>query len=316
MPKSKKKYKEKQACGVEGGVLWQSNAFNRLNFIAYKNQILSLALNRFKWLHLPPGCDERFLEYTLLFNGVATICFPKKLPGRFVSTQAITQGVMNVYQTPTRWDSFGVQGWRFPVDNRNGVLVYENRLRVPRLSIIDFLALELADIAATRRLNRQHQKTPFVITAPQSKELDVINYYKQLTGNEPAIIGYDDLMDDISVGTINTQVPFIGQQLDEAERNVWDRVYMYLGIPNMPYKTERQTQDEIRAQKAPSDMMALDSLGARREAAQKLNARFERYLDEPIQVVMNHDLESENYDDMHSARMLMEVMTGEDLSTV
>lgn len=301
MSKSRKKHQEKQ-CNTPLNVYWQSQNFNQLAFVAYRQQLLSLALSRFRWEGLPPTCNERFLEYTLLFNGCATIAFPKKQKGVFYSTQVVEQSPPNVYDNPSKWRSVGNNGWSFNVTNKNGVFLYDNKLRRSILTTIDFFALELQDIAATRRLNRMHQKTPYTITAPQGKELDIINAYKQLTGNEPAMLGYSSMMDDINVGTINTQVTFIGEELDAAEINAWSRIYAFLGIPSLPFKAERQVEDEVKSNKAPSELSLLDPLSCRREAADKLNARFSEYLDEPIRVYFNRDIETDNFNTLHTLK--------------
>ena len=56
---------------------WQSAGYNSELFIIYRQQIMKLAMNRYKWINLPITCNERYLEYTLLTQGIATIAFPK-----------------------------------------------------------------------------------------------------------------------------------------------------------------------------------------------------------------------------------------------
>ena len=77
---------KKRRAGFYGDNYFQSSAWNQRTYAMYRNWIYAIALTRFKWVNLPPTCNERYLEWTLLNQGVATIAFPKKQPGVFYST--------------------------------------------------------------------------------------------------------------------------------------------------------------------------------------------------------------------------------------
>ena len=281
------------------GMLWQSAELNDNLFWYYVNVITQMAMTRFRWLNLPSTCDERFLEWTLCYEGVATIAFPKKMKGTFFSTQAVTQGPINIYDVPTKWRSFGNNGWNFYCDNSNGVLVYDNVTRYPLMNGIQLYADELTHIRITKRMNRMHQQIPWIITGPQEKRQDMANLFKQVAGGEPAILGTDGLQ-TIDFNALQTGVPFLGEDLAADETSVWNRIYTMLGIENNPFKAERQTEDEIRAQKTPTGLVLLASLEERRRAAEKLNQRFGKYLSAPISVVLRQDNLSENWNFAHN----------------
>ena len=85
-----------------------------------------------------------------------------------------------------------------------------------------------------------------------------------------------------------------------------------LGIGNSTFKNERQTEDEIRGQKQPTELLALSGLSMRRRAAEKLNRRFEKYLTKgPIEVVWNQDNISENYNLLSNMQTQLKLMGGE-----
>lgn len=52
---------------------WQSAAYNQELALIYEDWLMGLALSRFRWEGLPDTCDARYLEWTLMTNGVATI---------------------------------------------------------------------------------------------------------------------------------------------------------------------------------------------------------------------------------------------------
>lgn len=295
---------------MSSDMYWQSPSFTNRMYNMYRNQILSLALTRFEWHNLPPTCNARFLEWTLLTQGQATISFPKDQEGVFYSTQVTWQGAPNIYDNPPRWISIGNNGWRFEASPLTGVVVWDNLLRMPILDAIDLMARELTDLSRTEQINRLHQKTPYLITGPQDKKIDLTNLWKQISGGEPAVIGTDGLS-QIEVKAISTEVPYLASEIDAAIQNTWTRIYQLLGIDAMPFKQERQIEDEVISQQAPSSMQALGFLAARREAAEVLNTRFEQYLEEPITVTMREDWQSDNWNMEHNIKDRLEAQDGD-----
>ena len=94
----------------------------------------------------------------------------------------------------------------------------------------------------------------------------------------------------------------IGEELTAEEENIWNEIYLALGIAHQTYKNERMIEDEVRSQKEPSEFVRLDSLNCRREAARKLNDRFGEYLDKEIKVIWDYDNASENYNYLYNIK--------------
>lgn len=274
---------------------WSDAQINEALYTSFLNQITSLALTRFEWQGLPPTCDERFLEWSLLTDGMATIAFPKDQPGIFYSTQAVSQGTLNVYQNPASWRSYGINGWNFSVDNSNGVFIWDNRLRVSIWQDMQIYARELANITRTKQINRLHSRVPFLITAPQEQQESVDNTWAAIVSGESAIMGYPAFTQNIQVEAVQTGVQYLGTELQQDLLNVWGDVYRRLGIPNMPMKMERQIEDEVHNYEAPTETFRLDPLSERRAACDKLNERFGDRLTEPIRCVFRTDHESHNF---------------------
>lgn len=289
---------------------WQAPSYTNRLYSMYRNQILSLALARFEWHGLPPSCNPRFLEWTLLTQGQATIAFPKEQEGIFYSTQVSWNSPPNVYDNPSSWTSIGNNGWRFNASPASGVVVWDNLLRAPILDAIDLQARELTDLTRTEQINRLHQKSPFILTGPQDKKIDLTNLWKQIAGGEPAVIGTDGLS-QIEVKAISTEVPYLASEIDAAIQNCWTRIYQLLGIDSLPFKQERQVEDEIISQQTPSSVQALGFLAARREAAETLNSRFEQYLEEPITVTLREDWQSDNWNLSHDLKDRLEAEDGD-----
>lgn len=289
---------------------WQTSDYNSALFMMYRQQIIKLAMNRFKWVNLPPTCNERYLEMTLLFQGIATIAFPSKQRGTFYSTQVAQMSPPNVYDNPTKWLSVGNNGWRFKCSNRNGVIVWDNRARYPLMQMVDMWARELVDIRRTKQLNRMHVKTPYLIKCSPEQEQQAENIYKQMAGGEPAIITTTGI-ENIDIDVIKTDVPYLGEELTAEEINTWQQIYQMLGIENLTFKAERMVQDEVNKRDEPSDLMALDGLNCRREACEQLNERFSDYLEAPATCIWAKDNISQNLNFMANMKEQLELDEGE-----
>lgn len=293
------------ALGEKGLPVWQqSQQINSQAYFMAYSQMLNIALSRFKWLNLPKTCNAWFLEYNLLYYGYATIAFPHSKPGVFFSTQAVVNSDFNVYYRPKKWTSYGINGWHFDVNNSNGVFIYSSKARTPLVPTLEFFAHEIEDLYMTRRQNRFHQKTPFILEVPAGQQTAGVNVIKQISGGEMAIMATPGFTDSMKAQVLKTGVEYIGMELQNDIQNTWNAFYQALGIKNLPMKMERQTADEINDYGEPTDLRALSELEERRAACDILNTRFSRYLDAPVEVVWNQDNISQNYNYMTNLEAL------------
>ena len=287
-------------------MLWQTSQINTRLYQYYVDIMLKMAMSRFQWIGLPTTCDARYLEYVLITQGMASISFPKKMQGKFLSLQCAPHGHLNMYDRPIKWEAIGHNDTRYSCDKNNGVVVFDNETRYPLMSGIELYANELVHIRMTKRMNRLHQQIPFILSGPQEKQQDMINLFKQIYGGEPAVLTTDGF-EQLNYNALTTGVKFIGEELAIDEANTWGRIYTMLGIENSTLKQERQTEDEIRAQENPANLIVSSSIDERRKAADELNKRFGDLLDEPIKVVTRQDYESENWNIIHSLKSMSEL---------
>lgn len=274
---------------------WQSDDYNFRNYHKNLDLLLSLAINRFRWEGLPETCDARYLEKILHRNGIATLSYKADEPTRIYTTlQAMPNGEYNMYGLPTKWRAVGYDGLTdYEVDNENGELCYYSYARVSPWNALEIYARKMTHYERTEDVNLSQQMTPFIGIAPQEKRLELINLLKQFEGGEPAILGDDGLGKLVdNVKTLNLGVPLITEELARSHQNVLNQALLYLGIPHLAFeKGERMIEDEARANTAPTNIMLLDCLDARREFCDKVNRKFG--LD--VRVYFNEDLESYNY---------------------
>lgn len=300
------------AAGLPRGraTYWQSKSLNQRYQQFFRNQLLQLALARFRWENLPETCDVRYLEMQLLCQGSATLALPGGDPTMTLSLQAACETI-NMYGNPATWRAIGDDGTNFSCDNSNAVFLWDNLLHMTVASAFTLLSYDMADIIRTKQVNRQHMKTPVIYVADQTYKQQLLNLLKQTAGNEPAVIGTRSLRDAIDVTALQSGVEFLGNELQEDLLSTWNMAFLFLGIENLPYKAERQTADEIRSYTEPTDLLKLNPLMCRRQACDKFNDRFGtlvwgREKPKQLAVYWNQDVETASWNAFHDASKLLD----------
>ena len=278
-----------------GDRFWETANYNFRTYNKNLDMLIALAVNRFRWVGLPETCDARYLEKTLHRNGIATLSHQAGQDVPVLTTlQALPNGEYNMYGLPTAWRAVGYDGRTdYPVTDENGVLCYYSYSRISPWNALEIYARKMAHYERTEDVNLSQQMKPFIGIAPQEKRMELVNLLKQMEGGEPAILGDEGLaklVDNVKV--LDTKVPLITEELARSHQNVFNQALLYLGIPHLAFeKGERMIEDEARANTAPTNVMLLDCLQARREFCEKVNEKFG--LD--VHVYFNEDLESYNF---------------------
>lgn len=309
MSKGRRGYKQKKPFrpGQQANY-WQTEAYNQHLFNMFQNDIIELALSRFRWVGLPETCNERYLEWVLLNEGSATLAYPSLTSATLLSLKSVQQGAPNMYDEPRSWRALGATGkTNFMCNWTNGVWIWENSTRYPLMVKINIWARELADIMRTKQINRYHMRMPLVITGPQDRAFDVQNFYKNIANGEPFVIAYDNFSDIQTSATMPERArEYIGDKLQAEWSNTWDAIYRELGIDSMPFKEERMIEDEVASTMQPTELARLSPLKTRRAACDKLNARFGAKLAQPVTVVWSRDNLTANYDMRHRYDTILE----------
>lgn len=277
-----------------GNHFWQSDAYNRRVYIKSLDMLLSLAINRFKWVGMPDTCDIRFFETQLHRYGFATLCHPADMPDVWQTLIANPTTPFNVYGIPTTWRATGYDQTNYEVTTENGELCYYDWSRSNPWNALEIFARKLTHYERTEDINLTHQHKPMIFIAPQEQKQQLVNLLKQVDGYEPAVLGDDKTFANMveSVTTIDTGVPLITEDLARSKQNVFNEALLYLGIPHLAFeKGERMIEDEARANTAPTNINLLNCLQARREFCDKVNERFGLELS----VYFNQDWESDNF---------------------
>ena len=289
-----------------GDMFWQSANYNSRAYAKNLSLLTALAINRFRWVGLPETCDARFLEWVLHRYGLATMCHQKELPDIWQTLIASPNGGFDVYGYPVKWRATGFgDATNYDVTPETGELCYYSYTSANLYTsgaanlwnTLELYARKLTHYDRTEDINLFHQQKPFIMVAPQSQQQQLVNLFKQVAGGEPAVLGDKGLAELANnITKIDTEVPLITEDLARSKLNVFSEALTYLGIPRLAFeKGERMIEEEVRATTAPTNLMLLDCLQARRDFCRKMQ-RFGF----DLQVYFNDDWESYNFNYMNN----------------
>lgn len=231
-----------------------------------------LALNTFKWNGLPDTIEERHIE-RVLFNEGKAFFFRDKEYGLLCLPCGEGLGV-NVYGDPTKYHVTGF-GYNKSIAASQGVLIENNKLRMPTRSAIAYFVNQLYEIIRTRDVNIKTLKAPFIVTCDDKSVLTLKKAFQDIEDNNYVIFGDKSYNIADAINVMQTGVKCLTGELTDVYHDIMNEALTYLGINNANTdKRERLITDEATANNQFIDSCAEMFLEARKRAAEKINALF------------------------------------------
>lgn len=233
------------------------------------------------------------------------------MPNVWQTLMAAPQGEFNDYGLPTRWRAKGYNETDYSVTPATGELVYYSQTRLNPWGAIQQYAVKLTHIQRTADVNLMHQQQPWIILMPQEKKQELLNFYKQVAGYEPAILGDSNnkALLDLNEGncfTLDLKVPYLGKELTEQYQNTLNQYLLYMGVPHIMFeKSERMITEEATQGNATTNILLKNCLDSRRWACEKLR-KLDPVAFADTQVYLNDDWESYNYNYLNNRALLDE----------
>ena len=257
---------------------------NDATYFDYLDRIKKIALSIFEWVNLPSGMDSRWLERCLYYKGQAAMLYDESMGG-FINTSATAAGDINIYGIPTKINcySYGYQSTRSLYSSgtdtqkpeQGCVLVMNNWERIPTASTIELFAMRLYEAERATDVNIKNSKFPLVILTDDKQRLTMVNMYRQISGNEPAIFGDKNSGIEESVKVLKTDSPYLADKLMEYKKQIWNEALTFLGINNIDVeKKERLIAAESTTNNEVINLNLLSYLAPRKEAAKLFNEKF------------------------------------------
>ena len=265
-----------------------------------ERNISELAVNRFKWENLPESVDPRFLEMSLLLNGLVVWYYDEDYE-KVLAVRGSGVGTVNMLDNPVSFTVIG-PGSTMQPDNelapalfrnktigayqpaveydegeekRKAVGMWPNYFRYPEVDVIRIYSTRLATIDRTLEINTKNARRNKILKTSPNTQLSLVNMNRQLDEGVE-VIQVTDLLNMEALEAIDLGIlPDSYDKLGVHRTRVWNECMNLLGIDNANQeKKERLVAAEVGANDSQTDSMRYVSLNARRYAADQINKIF------------------------------------------
>lgn len=292
-----------QAVFANSNVNDRFSAINRMHI----RTLTERATNRFKWINLPEGCDERYLELNLFYRALA-VFFKDKGSGGIFAMQGAASGPPDINMNPREFTitSGGGQFTGRQVSAVNtfqqigddlietvdpdAVPVWSNYLRVPDIDIVLIYAYKLADLDVTIEINSHNARRNKVVAVDENQRLTATNINRQIDQGDNFIqlnmTGLQALPTTLDLGVLPDTI----EKLHILRVRLENEAMNLLGVNSANQdKKERLVADEVAAN---DDMVQSNkniALNQREAAVEKIN----KLWDLDIEVMYKSDWEEQ-----------------------
>lgn len=291
----------------------------RMIQINIERNISELAVNRFKWTGLPDSIDPRFLEISLLLNGLVVFYWEDKFD-KLLAVKASSTGYVNFMDWPTSYTVIGpgskinagnddgattfmpkmLSGYNpfveYPAGKaeRKAIPMWPNYFRQSEIDTIQIYSRRLATTDVTLEINTRNARQNKVVTSTSNTQLSMVNLVRQMDEGVNVIQPKDaGMLDNISAIDLGIDYHLF-DSLSIMRTRWWNECMGLLGIDNANQdKKERLVADEVSANNGQTDSMRYVALQARKQACGYINEVFGHLLDEEIEVDYNTEVEAQ-----------------------
>lgn len=246
---------------------------NNRAYIHYIDRLTELAICMFDWKNVPKEVNLRFLELTLLLDGRAVFFKDEELG--YMALQVSNNGKLDAYHDPTTFRAYAINGYQRELDQKDGVIIYNNMIRTNGILDIKMYAKRLYNYDRIIDVNANAQKTPILMECDEQQRLTILNLYKEFDGNAPIIFGNKNIDLKNSVTVLTTGAPYIADRIQQLKTQTWDEAMSCIGIENVgEQKRERMIVSEAMQGMGATLASRYSRLESRRTAADKINEMF------------------------------------------
>lgn len=270
---------------------------NNETYIDYLERMKKICLSMFEWQNLPNSMNARFLEMCLFYNGQAALLYDEDYG--YLNTMAADGGYINIYGLPTE-----IQCYSYRFNQRRSlyttdtgeekdkecILVLNNYERIPTISTVTLFATRLAEAQRTADVNIKAQRTPILITTDQKQYFTLKKMYEEYDGNTPAIFADKNVITPDALKALKTDAPFLGQDIMDYKREIWNEFLTFMGISNLSEKRERMISNEVDSNNELVNLNLQALLVPRKEACKQFNEKYGLMGEKAIDVKVRSDL--------------------------
>lgn len=278
-----------------------SQLYNYKTYLAYKDKMLSLAMNVFQFKNMNNFIDMSRVNRDLVING--SIAFFKDEVMGLLALPYTIMGSLDIYGRPTSIKPIPYFGsYNRTLHRGEFVIMYDNEAKIPILPNIIQSCERLALIKRTMDININQQRTPRYWKTSEERKNTVKRMLDEVDSCVDSIVTYDDIdLDETTL--VLSPAPYVADKLIEAKKEEWTEFLELIGIANTSIqKKERVIRDEIFTSMGGTIASRYGRFESRRKAVEDINRLF------------NENIEVEFYDGLPSTIQSVDefLMEGED----
>ena len=241
----------------------------------YRNRLITMALSQFEWHGLPDTCDPWYFEKELLYKTTAAIYKP--LDSNFwLSTGYVfdnrRRNAFTVYGYPASIRGMGYNA--INIQTEDFEVLYDNRSHISLMPMIDLYAKLLWEAHCTFRNNLRQQNTPYIVATTRQESLSFTNFFNRLFGFEPVIQVKSCANIDEAVKVLDLKKEYLGNELLDSLKAIWNEACRMLGITGETTKKERLLNDELQMNRMQDTITTGSRLLNRIEFCNRINKRW------------------------------------------
>lgn len=242
----------------------------------WRSRLINMALSQFEWHGLPDTCDPWYFERTLLFNGSASVYKVAGSDDIWLSTAYVFDNkkgnAFTVYGYPTSIRGIGYNSANIETDDFE--VLFDNRNHDSLIWMIDLYAKKLWETEMTFRSNLKQQNTPYIVATTKNESLSFTNFFNRIFGFEPVIQVKNTSNIEEAVKVFDLKKEYIGNELLDTLKSIWNEACKMLGITGETTKKERLLDGEIQMNRMQDTITMSSRLLNRVEFTNKINERW------------------------------------------
>lgn len=238
------------------------------DFTNFSNLSL-LALERFTWNNLPCSLTSEIIEKEIQ-KGMAFFTYTQKYG--FICMNCIATD-WDIYNEPTRVKVIG-RNYSQEFDVSEGVLIKDNAFNISSIFIVDKYTKLLNDFDITIQTNILQQRIPLLIPTTSNNKL-TNEIILDKSGNAVPYLLIDKEQAEGFKEPIQTKIPFIVDDVQEAKLKIYKECLSKLGIGNAnTEKKERLIEKEVESNEDEIGMQLEVYYKYRRNAVKQIRLKY------------------------------------------
>lgn len=254
-----------------------SQLTNMKTYIMYRNEMLTLAENVFRFNNLPDFIDVSYLNKTLLHKG--SVAFFKDEVLGLIALPYDIIGELDIYGRPQTIMARAFNGRYFrkltnSTLKKEFVIMYDNNGRYPLYLDICQMAERISLSKRTIDVNIVQQRTPRIWKTTSDKKRTLQDMLANIDGMRENVATYDSIdIDDMQV--VLAPAPYVADKIDLHLDKEWAEFYRLIGVANLiEQKKERMIKDEMSASQGGTIASRYSRFEPRKRAIDEINKLF------------------------------------------